>query len=458
MSLTGLKVRYGDKLLLLDLDYTSVGSVKSVRADTLLPIAQNREKCMSLASMRDRAAGMIGNILGHYDKAIFGLMAPFIAPLFFGPEDPVTALILTYAMLPLGFITKPLGSLFFGRLGDRYGRKFALCCSLVGIAVFTLSIGFLPVYKTVGAWAPVGLALARMLQSFFVAGESTGAALYLLENTAPEKRSLFSGLYGASSLVGYVIASALVAFFSLQGYIEEGWRVLFWLGGLAAIFGVFIRLKNQAGDTAPVKRLPLMQVLKEHRSSLVTIIIASGFSYATYAMPCVLMNGFVPLVTTLTKTAVMQVNTLLLIIDMLLLPVFGFIGDRFGKERVMFIGAFGSAILAIPLFYLVGGASLGMIIAIRLSLVILGVVFAAPYQAWALERVSPEHRYTILCLGSALGSQLIGAPASAISLSLYQLTGWVWAPGIYLLMIGAAASFVIRKYAAKPVSARPLRD
>ncbi|HEX4840441.1 MAG TPA: MFS transporter [Rhabdochlamydiaceae bacterium] len=389
-------------------------------------------------------AGMIGNVLGNYDKALFGLMAPFIAPLFFGPADPVTALILTYAMLPLGFVTKPLGSLFFGRIGDRYGRKIALSCSLVGIAIFTLGIGFLPVYKTVGAWAPVCLALARMLQSLFVAGESTGAALYLLENTAKEKRSLLSGLYGASSLVGYVIASGLVAWFSLQGYIEEGWRILFWIGGLAAIFGVFLRLKKREEDFKPVKRLPLLQVLKQHRSSLLTIIIASGFSFVTYAMPCVLMNGFVPLVTNISKTAVMQVNTLLLIVDMALLPVFGYLAQKFGKERVMFIGSFGSAVLAIPLFYLVGGASLGMVIAIRLILVILGVVFAAPYYAWAIERVIPEHRYTVLCLGSSLGSQLIGGPASAISLSLYQMTGWVWSSGLYLLMIGALASYVVK--------------
>jgi MFS family permease len=397
--------------------------------------------------MFNRFAGMIGNVLGNYDKALFGLVAPFIAPLFFGPADPVTALILTYAMLPLGFVTKPLGSIFFGRIGDRYGRKFALCCSLVGIAIFTLGIGFLPVYKTVGALAPVGLALARMLQSFFVAGESTGAALYLLENTAQEKRSLLSGFYGASSLVGYVIASGLVAWFSLQGFIDEGWRILFWIGGLAAVFGVFLRLKKQEEDFIPVKRLPLLQVLKQHRNSLLTIIIASGFSYTTYAMPCVLMNGFVPLVTDLSKTVVMEVNTLLLIVDMVLLPVFGYLAQRFGKGRVMFIGAFWSAALAIPLFYLVGGASLGMVIAIRLILVILGVAFAAPYHAWAIDRVAPEHRYTILCLGSALGSQLIGAPASAISLSLYQITGWVWSPGLYLLLIGAAASYVIRKYA-----------
>jgi MFS family permease len=397
--------------------------------------------------MFNRFAGMIGNILGNYDKALFGLLAPFIAPLFFGPEDPITALILTYAMLPLGFVTKPLGSLFFGRIGDRYGRKFALCCSLVGIAVFTLGIGFLPVYETAGAWAPLSLALGRMLQSFFSAGESTGAALYLLENTPPEKRSLLSGLYGASSLMGYVIASGLVAFFSMQGYIKEGWRILFWIGGVTAVFGVLLRLKNRLEDIPPLQRTPLLQVLKEDRRSLFAIIMASGFSYTTYSLPCTFMNGYVPLVTSLTKTVVMQVNTLLLIIDMFLLPFFGYLAYRFGKERVMFAGAFWSAVLAIPLFYLVGGASLGMVIAIRLVLVVLGVAFAGPYHAWALERVAPEHRYTILCFGSALGSQLVGAPASAVCLWLYRQTELVWAPGLYLLVVGVAACSVIRHYA-----------
>ena len=350
-------------------------------------------------------------------------------------------------MLPLGFVTKPLGSLFFGRIGDRYGRKFALCCSLVGIAIFTLGIGFLPVYKNSRGLGP-GRSCARSdAPELFRGGGVDRSSSLSFRKYRSRKRSLLSGFYGASSIVGYVIASGLVAWFSLQGFIDEGWRILFWIGGLAAVFGVFLRLKNQEEDVKPVKRVPLLEALTQHRSSLLTIILASGFSYVTYAMPCVLMNGFVPLVTDLSKTAVMQVNTLLLVIDMALLPVFGYLAQRFGKERLMFIGAFWSAALAIPLFYLVGGASLGLVIAIRLTLVVLGVVFAAPYHAWALERVVPEHRYTVLCLGSALGSQLIGAPASAISLSLYQMTGWVWAPGIYLGVIGAAASYVIRKYA-----------
>jgi MFS family permease len=264
---------------------------------------------MSTESIRFRLAGMIGNVLGNYDKALFGLLAPFIAPLFFD-KDPLTALILTYAMLPLGILTRPLGSLFFGWIGDRYGRRQALCYSLLGMAFITLGIGCLPLYKTVGVLAPLGLAAGRMLQSFFAAGEATGASLYILENTAAPKRSLLSGLYGASSMIGYVGASALMTLFCLRGWIDEGWRVLFWIGGITAVFGFFLRLKtpgNPAAAKAP--RISILQMLRLHQKALLSIIIASGFSYTTYSLPITLMNGFVPLVTPLTRTDVMQVNT-----------------------------------------------------------------------------------------------------------------------------------------------------
>jgi MFS family permease len=326
---------------------------------------------------------------------------------------------------------------------------------LLGIAIVTLGMGCLPLYKTVGAWAPVGLALGRMLQSFFAAGESTGASLFILENTSPAKRSLLSGFYGASSIVGYVIASGLVTLFCMQGVIEEAWRVLFWLGGSTAIFGFFLRLKIHSETPLPKIEKKILPILIQNRGPLLSIIIAAGFSYTTYALPFTLMNGFVPLVTSLSKTDVMQVNTVLLIIDMLTLPLFGYFATRWGKEKVMFAGAFWSAVGAIPLFYLLDGASLSLVIAVRLILMLLGVAFAAPYHAWALERVAPEHRYTILCLGSALGSQLIGAPASAVGLWLYQQLGWVFAPGLYLVVIAGLACVTVWR-SVRAVHPRPL--
>jgi MHS family proline/betaine transporter-like MFS transporter len=401
---------------------------------------------MRSASVYSRLAGIVGNILEHYDNALFGLLAPFIAPLFFQQQDPVTALVLTYGMLPLGMLGRPVGSLFFGWIGDRWGRRQALFYSLLGMSVVTVSIGFLPTYSQVGVLAPGLLFCGRLLQSFFAAGESTGGAIYVLEQTGEKKRGFISSLYDASSIVGILIGSGLVTLFSSMGTIEHMWRWLFWAGGLTAVFGLFLRMRTEDSKEF-VRSTGFIQGLKDQKRALFSLVIASGFSYTTYAFPFVLMNSFVPLVTSISKAEAMKVNTALLVVDMFLLPFFGILANRFGKERVMLFGCVGSAVTALPLFYMLGSAStMGMVIATRLIIVVFGVAFAAPYHAWAIERVPSQSRYTVLSLGHALGSQLIGAPSSAVCLWLYKQMGWNVAPGFYLLFVALGATVVLVRF------------
>ncbi|HSX13294.1 MAG TPA: MFS transporter [Chlamydiales bacterium] len=406
-------------------------------------------------SFRHRLTGMFGNLLEHYDSALFGLLAPFIAPLFFAEKDPISALILTYAIIPLGFITKPLGSVFFGWIGDRLGRRHALCGSLFGMAIVTIGTGFLPVFKDVGAWAPVFLGLARMLQSFFAAGESAGGAIFVLEHTTHSKRSFLSGFYDSTSVGGVLLASLCITILSATGNITEGWRALFWAGGLTALCGIFLRLKATEGPefVQPKKVDSGFRALKENKQAFFSIVLVSGFSYTTYSLAFTLMNGYVPLVTHFTKTDVMQVNSVLLVFDLLLLPFFGYLADKIGKEKVMLAGSLSAVILAIPLFSILNHASLFTVIAVRFSIVVCGVAFAAPYYAWAIEKVPSQHRYLFLSLGAAFGSQLIGHPTSFVCLWLYKTLGWCGAPALYLLIVGGAAAFIVRK---KPVSARQL--
>jgi MFS family permease len=386
---------------------------------------------------RFKAAALIGNVLEHYDQALFGLLAPFIAPLFFSEEDPLTALILTYGILPLSFLTRPLGSLFFGWLGDRFGGSTSLFYSLSGMAFVTVSMGFLPLYKDCGILAPILLALGRMCQGFCMAGETAGGAIFLLEKTEDRRRGLISSFYDASSIGGILIGSILITVMSSRDWIEPYWRFLFWGGGATAFFGLFFRWDRT--HESP-KKVSWIHALSQNRRSLISIIIASGFSYTAYSLTFTLMNGYVPLVTPLTKSAVMEANTWLLIIDMILLPCSGYLSTLIGKEKTMFIAALLSAITALPLFSLLSQASFITVIVIRMVILLFGVTFAAPYHAWALSQVPKEHRYLILSFGYAIGSQLIGAPSAAISLFLYKITGWVAAPGLYLMLIGSLAS------------------
>ena len=393
---------------------------------------------------KPRFLGFIGNILEHYDQALYGMLAPFIAPLFFDSSDRLTGLILTYAIIPLGFITKPLGSIFFGFLGDRIGRKYALYHSLIGIGVVTVAFSFLPTYSTAGVIAPIALAVLKMLQSFFAAGQSVGGSIFILEQTPHGKRSWMSSLYNSSTMLGILLASGLVTLLSVYNIVEQGWRILFLLGGATVFLGFLLRNTHEdIEERSRVEKPKLLQILLEQKRPLLRIIVAAGFSYTTYSFAFTLMNGYVPLITALSKTDMMQLNTALLVADMLLLPLFGAVGQKIGKEKLMLLGAFWAAISSIPLFFILGVGSLGIVVFVRLMIMTLGVAFAAPYHAWALEQVPPEHRCIILSLGSALGSQLIGAPTSVISLWLYKQTGWVAAPGLYLLIIAGAASAVL---------------
>jgi MHS family proline/betaine transporter-like MFS transporter len=404
---------------------------------------------MKQSEIHCRLAGMLGNILEHYDAALFGLLAPFIAPLFFEHKDPLTALILTYGMFSLGLLMRPLGSLFFGWVGDHFGRTHALSCSLVGMALATFGMGCLPTYAEVGIYAPLFLCLGRILQNFCAAGEISGGAIFVLEHTESSKKDIVSSFYSVSTIVGILLASLMVTLFSYFDLIDKGWRFLFWLGGWSAVIGIFFRVNAmESQEYLSVRRstrIPFFTLLKQHRQALLAVILVSGFGYTTYSLAFVLMNGYIPLVTSLTKTQVMGANTFLLVIDMLLLPFFGYWAQRVSREKIMFSAAVISVITALPLFYLFKGANLGTVIVARLVIVTLGVAFSATYHAWAQERIPPTVRYTILSLGYATGSQLIGAPAPAICLWLYRTLSWEGAPALYLMVTAALAAYAVKK-------------
>jgi MFS family permease len=398
----------------------------------------------SLASQR--LAGFIGNVLEHYDTALFGMLAPFIAPLFFAQKDPLTGLILTYGMIPLGILSKPVGSLFFGWIGDKWGRKHALFLSLMLIAVTTMSIGFLPTFAEVGVLSPLLLAATRIMQSFCAAGESSGGAIFVLEHTEKKKKSLVSSFYDASTIAGILLASAGVVFLNHFGWIEKGWRYLFWAGSLTALIGVMLRLRTEEGEEFlkdESHHHSLKEAIRLHRLALVAIIFVSGFSYVIYALAVTLMNGYLPLVTSLTPAEVVGPNTLLLLFDFCLLPFFGLLAMRISNEKVMLLAAASSVIASIPLFTLLEGATWGVMIGVRICLITLGVAFSAPYHAWVQELVPPSCRYTIISLGYAIGSQVIGAPAPALSIWLYKTLGWVAAPALYLVVTGSLAFFAV---------------
>lgn len=393
---------------------------------------------MAHSRKKNILTGILGNIFDHYDSALFGLLGPFIAPLFFRTSSPIVALILFYGIQPLGLVSRPLAAIFFGRIGDRFGRRVALSISLLGMTMTTIGLGSLPTYDQAGAAAPILLALGRCLQQFFGAGAVTGGALLVLESTERRKRNLMSGLFDASSVGGILLASAGVALLSHLNLIETHWRALLWLGALTGVIGFSIRFSTEELPPEPTKKSSWKN-LWEARGSLCRIAVVTGFSYTLYTFALILMNAFLPLITPYSKSEIMQLNTGLLVLDMALLPLFGWLATKYSRERLMRGAAIATLLLSIPLFNMLEGASWSMLIFVRVLLVAIGVCFAASFHAWAIDCAPDSQRYTVTGLGKALGSQLFGAPAAAISLWLYNETHWVFAPALYLILIAAGA-------------------
>lgn len=398
-------------------------------------------------------AGVIGTTLEFYDTAVFSLLAPFLAPLFFPSFDPITAMILTYGALSIGSFGKPLGSLFFGYFGDRFGRLRAMSNCMIGLAIVTGLAGCLPTYQQAGYLAPLLMTFARFFQNFFIGGETAGGAVFILEHTKESKHSLISSLYGCSMIAGIVLASGLITLISWSGNMATLWRVPFLFGFFTAVAGIFLRRNAQESPQFVAKKTPELSIFKSlnrYKIPFLGIMGVSGFSSCNYILAFILPNGFLPKVSSITSTEIMAINTFLLLIDMALLPLFGWLSDWLSPRRSMLIAAAASSALAFPLYSFFDGANWMQIVFVRTMLVALGVWFSAPLHAWIQTLVPLQSRYLVLSLGYALGSQLIGGPAASLSLWLYRETGWVGAPGLYWT---AAASF-----AALCISLQPKKN
>ncbi len=389
------------------------------------------------------AAASMGNLFEHYDKALFAFLAPFLAPLFFETSSPIVALIYTYAIMPLGLFSRPFGALVFGRIGDRKGRKFALYLTLLGMALTTILMGCIPTYKTAGWIAPSLLALGCLIQNFFASGETTGGSLLILESCPEERRSFYNGLYGCSTILGILFASFGVTVLNFQGSIETTWRMLFWIGGITGAIGLFMRFFTVEGEISTKPRISILPLLWKYRFQFLIIIFTSGFSYANYYMITSFLNGYLPLIGSITGGEAMQANTYILGFDFLLLPLAGILATRFPKEKLLLFFGGMICLLAIPLYSFLSTSTLMVVMAIRLVFVSLGVGFSVILVPFYQDLIPAESRYTLIAFGNAIGSQLLGTSACSFSFFLYKQTKWPTSPALYLMGLAFITIFTI---------------
>ena len=236
---------------------------------------------------------MVGNILDHYDMALYTFLVPFIAPVFFPGNDHVVQLIMAYSITAISIIARPLGSIIFGNMAMRLGAKFVLILTLAGVACSTCIIGFIPGYDSIGIWGAIILIIVRFIQGVFAAGELSVSGLFVLDQVQVERRAKASSYYIASSMTGAMIASAVAWLVSWSGQGEIYWRYAFVSGIVTGLIGLVMRYIVLDGFTPqPIEKIKLHKIVIKYRFIIFQIILVSSVSYMTFSVPFIFLNKF----------------------------------------------------------------------------------------------------------------------------------------------------------------------
>jgi metabolite-proton symporter len=375
-------------------------------------------------------ASLVGTSLEWYDFFIYGTAAALVFnQIFFPSFDPLVGTLLAFTTYAVGFVARPLGGVVFGHYGDKLGRKNVLVVTLLIMGIATFLIGLLPTYGSIGVWAPILLVALRFLQGLGLGGEWGGAVLMTLESGSAHRRGLNASWPQVGVPIGLLLANGVLSLMgavtSESGFVDWGWRVPFLLSGVLVIVGLWIRLtiaesplfREVQEHDAEVKA-PIVDVLRRYPSRVLLAIGARiGVDVAFYT--------FVLFVTTYVVTYLGLPNSYALnavliaaAVQVVLIPWFGVLSDRFGRRPVYLFGAVGAAIWVFVFFALL---DTGRFILITVATVIALVFHAAmygPQASFIAEMFPTKVRYTGASMGYQLAGILGGALAPIISVAL----------------------------------------
>lgn len=192
-------------------------------------------------------ASSVGTVFEWYDFYLYATLAPFFAALFFPKGNDTAALLSAFATYAAGFLVRPFGALLFGRIGDLVGRKYTFLITILVMGLATFAVGLLPTFQTIGWLAPVLLVTLRLLQGLALGGEYGGAATYVAEHSAHDRRGFNTSWIQTTATLGFFLALLVIGlarvYMTKEVFAEWGWRIPFWMSIFLLAISVYIRLK-----------------------------------------------------------------------------------------------------------------------------------------------------------------------------------------------------------------------
>jgi MFS family permease len=411
-------------------------------------------------------ASSAGTLIEWYDFYIFGSLATIISGQFFPPGDPVVNLLLTLATFATGFIVRPFGALFFGRLGDLIGRKYTFLVTLLIMGASTTVIGLLPNYESIGIAAPILLLLLRLLQGLALGGEYGGAATYVAEHAPDDKRGFYTSFIQTTATLGlFVSLGVILATRTVLGeevFSTWGWRVPFLLSVVLVIVSVIIRrtlhespVFQEMKASGKASKSPLRDSFlhPENRRMVIIALLGAtagqgviwytGQFYALYYLQTVLKIHFVD---------ANYIIAAALVLGTPFFIFFGWLSDKIGRKNIMMTGCLIAALSYFPIYKAMvhysgfnGTESVNPNMVALVLLVFIQVLFVTmvygPIAAFLVELFPTNIRYTSMSLPYHLGNGVFGGVVPLIGTYLVDKTHYMYA-GLFYPVAIAIMTFI----------------
>jgi MFS family permease len=443
-------------------------------------------------------ASAVGTMIEWYDFYIFGSLTAILSPKFYPPGNQTFAYIAYLATFAVGFMVRPFGALFFGRIGDIVGRKYAFLVTLSIMGGATALIGVLPTYATAGWLAPVALLLIRVLQGLALGGEYGGATVYVAEHVSDRKRGFYTSFIQITATLG-LFASLLVILATQSAMTKEqfaawGWRIPFLASIILVTISLYIRLKmkespifTQIKSSGMTSAKPLTEAFTKWENLKRVLISLFG---ATAGQGVIWYTGqfYVLLVfmQTILRINAKEANIIVayaLLLGMPFFTVFGALSDRIGRKWLMMAACLLAVTTYVPIYHAMQRAAgndvqtlssvrdkvtnaprltpltideTGKVVPAKeatnpnvpmlILLVFIQVIYVCmiygPIAAYLVEAFPAKIRYTSLSLPYHIGNGVFGGLVPLIGVYVCEKTHNIYS-GLYYPMIVASITLVV---------------